>query len=61
MQYARLNDSQAGIKIAGRNSNNLTYPDYTTLIGVIIDSREIQKIRRDYYRQPYANKIDNLE
>ena len=31
MQNARLDDSQAGIKIAGRNTNNLRYADYTTL------------------------------
>ena len=29
---ARLNDSQAGIKIAGRNINNLKYADDTTLM-----------------------------
>ena len=32
MQYARLDESQAGIKIAGRNINNLRYADDTTLI-----------------------------
>ena len=31
MQNARLDDSQAGIKIAGRNINNLRYTDGTTL------------------------------
>ena len=31
MQNARLDDSQAGIKIAGRNINNLRYTDDTTL------------------------------
>ena len=31
MQNARLGDSQAGIKIAGRNINNFTYADDTTL------------------------------
>ena len=31
MRNARLNESQAGIKIAGRNINNLRYPDDTTL------------------------------
>ena len=33
MQNARLVDSQAGIKIAGRNINKLKYTDDTTLIG----------------------------
>ena len=30
MQNARLDESQAGIKIAGRNTNNLGYADGTT-------------------------------
>ena len=29
---ARLDEAQAGIKIAGRNSNNLRYADDTTLM-----------------------------
>ena len=32
MQNARLDETQAGIKIAGRNINNLRYSDYTTLM-----------------------------
>ena len=32
MQYAGLDESQAGIKIAGRNVNNLRYADDTTLM-----------------------------
>ena len=32
MWNARLDDSQAGIKIAKRNINNLRYADNTTLI-----------------------------
>ena len=32
MQNARLNEAQAGIKIAGRNINNLRYADDTTLL-----------------------------
>ena len=31
MRNARLNEEQAGIKIAGRNINNLKYADDTTL------------------------------
>ena len=32
MWIARLNEAQAGIKIAGRNINNLRYADDTTLM-----------------------------
>ena len=37
MQNARLDEAQAGIKIAGRNINNLRCADDTTLI---VESRE---------------------
>ena len=33
MQNARLDEAQAGIKIFGRNINNLGYADDTTLNG----------------------------
>ena len=32
MQNARLEEAQAGIKISGRNVNNLRYADDTTLM-----------------------------
>jgi len=32
MQNARLDESQAVVKIAGRNINNLRYADDTTLV-----------------------------
>ena len=32
MQNAKLDEAQAGIKIAGRNINNLRYVDDTTLM-----------------------------
>ena len=32
MWNARLDEGQAGIKIAGRNTNNLRYADDTTLM-----------------------------
>ena len=35
MQNARLDESQAGFKIAGRNINNLRYADDTTLMAEI--------------------------
>ena len=37
MWNARLDESQAGITIAGRNINNLSYADDTTLM---VESRE---------------------
>ena len=39
MRNARLEEAQAGIKIAGRNINNLRYADDTTLIA---DSEELK-------------------
>ena len=33
MQNARLDEAQAGIKMAGRKINNLIYADDTTLMG----------------------------
>ena len=33
MRNARLKEAQAGIKIAGRNMNNLRYADDTTFMG----------------------------
>ena len=33
IENARLNESQAGIKVAGRNINNLRYADDITLVG----------------------------
>ena len=35
MRNTGLNEAQAGIKIAGRNVNNLRYADDTTLIAEI--------------------------
>ena len=37
MQNARLDEAQAGIKIAGRNISNLRYADDTTLL---VESKE---------------------
>ena len=37
MQNARLDEAQAGIKIAWRNINNLRYADDTTLMADIED------------------------
>ena len=41
MQNARLGEAQAGIKIAGRNINNLRYSDDTTLMA---ESEELKSL-----------------
>ena len=41
MQNAGLDDAQAGIKIAGRNINNLRYADDTTLMA---ESEELRSL-----------------
>ena len=40
MRNAKLDEAQAGIKIAGRNINNLKYEDDTTLMA---ESKEVLK------------------
>ena len=41
MQNARLDEAEAGIKIAGRNINNLRYADCTTLM---VQSEELKSL-----------------
>ena len=41
MQNARLDETQAGIKIAGRNIDNLRYADDTTLMA---ESEELKSL-----------------
>ena len=41
MQNARLDEAQAGITIAGKNTNNLRYADDTTLMA---ESEELKDV-----------------
>ena len=41
MQYARLEEAQAAIKIDGRNINNLRYANDTTLMA---ESKDLQSL-----------------
>ena len=43
MQNARLDESQTGIKIAGRNINNLRYADDATLMA---ESKELKSLQK---------------
>ena len=49
MQNARLDEAQAGIKIAGRNINNLRYADETTLMAESQEERKslLMKVREE--------------
>ena len=45
MRNAGLNEAQAGIKIAGRNINNLRYADDTTLMAESKEELKSQLMR----------------
>ena len=47
MQNARLDEAQAGIKIAGRNINNLRYADDTTLMAEIEEKLKVMKVKEE--------------
>ena len=48
MRNARLDEAQAGIKTAGRNINNLTYADDTTLIAESLELKSLlMKVREE--------------
>ena len=42
MQNARLDEAQAGIKIAGRNINNLRYADDITIM--VVSEEELKSL-----------------
>ena len=46
MQNARLDEAQAGIKIAGRNINNLRHADDTTLMAESEELRRLNETER---------------
>ena len=45
MQNAGLDEAQAGIKIAGRNINNLRYADDTTLMAE--SEKELKSLKKE--------------
>ena len=49
MQNAWLDEAQAGIKIAGRNINNLRYADDTTLMAEIEEQLKsfLMKVKKE--------------
>ena len=53
MQNARLDEAQTGIKIAGRNINNLSYADETTFM---VESEE--ELKSLLMRVKESEKVD---
>ena len=48
MRHAGLDEAQAGIKIAGRNINNLRYADDTTLMA---ENKELKSLLMNMKRR----------
>ena len=62
MQNARLNEAQAGMKIVGRNINNLRYADDTTLMA---ESKEelrslLMKVKEESEKAGFKLNIQKL-
>ena len=47
MRNSGLDEAQAGIKIAGRNINNLRYADDTTLMAESKEGKQIQPVHSE--------------
>ena len=54
MKNAGLEESQAGIKIAGRNINNLRYADDTTLMAESEEELKspLMKVKEEFCQRP---------
>ena len=64
MQNARLDEAQAGIKIAGRNINNLRYADDTTLMAESEDElksllMKVKEKRKDWLKTQHSENEDH--
>ena len=59
MRKARLDESQAGIKIAGRNINNLTYADDITQMALSEEELKGFLMRMKEETEKAGLKLDN--
>ena len=55
MQNARLDEAQAGIRISGRNINNLRYADDTTLMA---ESEELKRLLMQVWSEKVELKLN---
>ena len=58
MWNARLDDAQVGIKVAGRNINNLRYADDTTLMAENVDEVKslLMRVREESEKVGFSPK-----
>ena len=63
MQNAKLDEAQAGIKIAGRNINNISYADDTTLMAESIDEIKslLMKVKEESKKAGLKLNIQQLK
>ena len=63
MRNARLDEAQAGIKIAGRNINNIRYADDTTLMAASKEELKslLMKVKADRERSRRKSQHSNSE
>ena len=61
MQNAGLHEAQAGLKIAGRNINNLRYADGTTVMGEIEEELKSLLMRVKEEREKAGLKLNIQE
>ena len=58
MRNAGLEEAQAGIKIAGRNSNNLSYADDTTLMAKSEEALKSLLMKVEEEREKFGLKLN---
>ena len=63
MWNARLDEAQAGIKIAGRNINNLRYADETTLMAESEEEHKslLMKVKEESEKAGLKLNIQNIK
>ena len=63
IRNARLDEAQAGIKFAGRNINNLTYADDTTLMAESEEELKnlLMKVKEDSEKADLKSSIQKMK
>ena len=63
MQNAKLDEAQAGIKIAGRNINNLRYADDTTLMAEMEEELKslLMKVKEESEKAGFKLNIQKVK